>query len=223
MTMLNERTLADLAVTYPAASRVFRRHGLDYCCSGRRPLSEACAAAGLDPVAILDEIGDAEKARTEPDAVDWRARPLPEVIDFIVTGYHARLREELPELVALAEQVEEAHAEKASCPRGLAALLRQVHAAVLDHLAKEEQILFPLILAGAGRRTAPPIQVMEHEHRDHGGNLARIRALTADLTAPPEACPTWQALYLRLETLETELMEHIHLENNILFPRALCE
>ncbi|MBE0565844.1 MAG: iron-sulfur cluster repair protein YtfE [Krumholzibacteria bacterium] len=223
MTMQTEMTLADLAVTHPTASKVFHRRGLDYCCGGRRPLAEACAAAGLDPAEILQEIHAAEAAEPRGESVAWQARPLPELIDFIVGHYHARLREELPELVALAEKVEQSHAGKDTCPCGLADLLRQVHAAVLDHLAKEEQILFPLILAGAGRRTAPPIQVMEHEHRDHGENLARIRELTADLTAPDEACPTWRALYLRLDAFESELMEHIHLENNVLFPRALCE
>lgn len=223
MTTFQGKTLADLAVTHPVASKVFHRHGLDYCCGGRRPLDEACRDAGLEPQAVLDEILAAEAAAADNGAVRWAERPLAEIIDFIVSHYHARLRDELPELVALADKVESAHAEKPTCPAGLAGLLRRIHAAVLDHLAKEEQILFPMIVAGDGRRTAPPIQVMEHEHRDHGENLERIRGLTAGLVAPPEACATWQALYLRLDAFERELMEHIHLENNILFPRALCE
>lgn len=223
MTMHEGKTLADLAVTHPVASKVFHRHGLDYCCGGRRPFAEACGEAGLAPQAVLDEILAAEAAAADGGAVRWAERPLAAIIDFIVSHYHARLRDELPELVALADKVEAAHAEKPTCPAGLAALLRRIHAAVLDHLAKEEQILFPMIVAGDGRRTAPPIQVMEHEHRDHGENLERIRDLTAGLVAPPEACATWQALYLRLDAFERELMEHIHLENNILFPRALCE
>lgn len=223
MTTFQGKTLADLAVTHPVASKVFHRHGLDYCCGGRRPLDEACREAGLAPQAVLEEILAAEAAASADGTVAWAQRPLAEIIDFIVSHYHARLRDELPELVALADKVESAHAEKPTCPGGLAELLRQIHAAVLDHLAKEEQILFPMIRAGEGRSTASPIQIMEHEHRDHGANLERIRGLTADLVTPPEACATWQALYLRLDAFERELMEHIHLENNILFPRALCE
>jgi regulator of cell morphogenesis and NO signaling len=98
-----------------------------------------------------------------------------------------------------------------------------MHAAVLDHLYKEEAILFPMIEAGAGSRAAQPVHMMEIEHEDHGQSLRMIRKLTLNFTLPPEACATWAALYRRLEEFETELMEHIHLENNILFRRALCE
>ena len=149
-------------------------------------------------------------------------RPLAELVDFIESHYHRRLREELPELVALALKVESRHAEKASCPRGLRAHLEGVHQAVLEHLAKEEQVLFPMIRGGRGRMAAGPIDVMESEHVDHAENLQQIRRLTAELTAPEEACPTWRALYLRLGELERELMEHIHLENNVLFRRVLA-
>jgi len=211
--------LADLAVARPAASRVFHRQGLDYCCGGKRSLAEACAEKGLDPQAVLAEI---EAEAPEADERPWSERPLPELIDHILSTYHEPLRAELPELVAMAEKVESRHAEKTSCPRGLAAHLRQIHAAVLEHLAKEEQVLFPMILAGHGSRAGGPIQVMEMEHDDHGLNLARTRALTDDLNPPAEACTTWRALYLRLTELEKELMDHIHLENNVLFPRALC-
>jgi regulator of cell morphogenesis and NO signaling len=98
-----------------------------------------------------------------------------------------------------------------------------MHAAVLEHLFKEEAVLFPMIKAGAGSRAAAPVHTMEIEHEDHGVSLRMIRTLTSNFTLPPEACATWAALYRRLEEFETELMEHIHLENNILFPRALCE
>jgi regulator of cell morphogenesis and NO signaling len=97
-----------------------------------------------------------------------------------------------------------------------------MHDAVRDHLQKEEQILFPLIVAGMGRRAGGPVLAMELEHEHHGEDLAEIRRLTDDLTPPDEACTTWRALYLGLQQLEQELMEHIHLENNILFRRALA-
>lgn len=211
-------TLADLAVVLPAASRVFHRHGLDFCCHGGRPLAVACAERGLDPAAVLAEI-DGEQA--DPAAPRWDERPLAELADHIEAHYHRRLRAELPELVALAAKVEAAHADKPSCPRGLRAHLAAVHESVLSHLAKEEQMLFPMIRAGRGRLAVAPIHVMETEHADHGQDLRRTRELTADLVAPPEACSSWRALYLRLHALEAELMEHIHLENNVLFRRVL--
>jgi regulator of cell morphogenesis and NO signaling len=218
MSTLSTVTLADLAVRHPAASRVFYRRGLDFCCHGTRPLGEACEERGLDPDVILREI------EGEDDAfalhVRWDERPLGELIEHIVGHYHRRLREELPQLVEMAAKVEHKHADKAACPRGLHTHLVFVHQSVLDHLAKEEQVLFPMILAGRGAHAAAPINVMEVEHDDHAQNLRKTRALTGGLVVPPEACPTWQALYLRLDALEIELMEHIHLENNVLVPRA---
>jgi regulator of cell morphogenesis and NO signaling len=218
--MTTSSTLAELATTHPAASRVFQRYGLDYCCGGRQPLDDVCHVKGLDPTAIVHAIEEEEKAVDSPR---WDAAPLPELVLFIVNRYHAALRDELPALIALAAKVEAVHAEKPACPRGLRALLDTVHEDVLDHLAKEETILFPMIVAGHGYMTGNPIHVMEAEHDEHGRSLARIRALTNNLTPPPEACATWRALYLRLGALEAELMDHIHLENNILFPRALQE
>ena len=214
-------TLADLAVAHPAASRVFHRHGLDFCCHGRRPLAEACAERGLDADRVVAEIATEEAAT--PELPRWDERSLPELVEHIVRFYHLRLRAELPELISLAAKVETRHAEKASCPRGLRAHLEEVHPAVLEHLAKEEQILVPMILGGRGRMAAGPIHVMESEHEDHGESLRKTRQLTADLVAPEEACPTWRALYLRLGQLESELMDHIHLENNVLFRRVLAD
>lgn len=212
------QTLAELATIHPAASRVFHRHRLDFCCHGRRPLADAAAERGLDPAALLAEIEAAE-----PGASDerWDEKALPELIQFLVDHYHARLRSELPELVQMAVRVEEVHGEKASCPRGLGVHLREVHGNVLDHLAKEEGVLFPMILSGSGALATAPVSVLEAEHDEHGAALQRTRELTDDLRAPDEACTTWRALYLRLEQLEAELMEHIHLENNVLFRRVL--
>jgi regulator of cell morphogenesis and NO signaling len=133
------------------------------------------------------------------------------------------LRRELPELVALAERVESRHGEHDACPRGLKALLEAMQAGVFDHLVKEERVLFPMILEGYGPRAGGPVRVMELEHDEHQSNLARVRELTGDLTAPPDACSSWQTLYARLATLEAELLAHMQLENSVLFPRALGE
>lgn len=219
--LTTETTLAELAVKQPAASRVFQRHRLDFCCHGNRPLQEACDEYGLASESVLAEIES--EGRKCGEVSRWEERPLSELIAFIVNYYHGRLREELPLLVAMASRVEQVHREKATCPRGLAGHLEFMHAAVLEHLFKEEAVLFPMIEAGSGSRAAGPVHMMEIEHEDHGESLRMIRKLTSNFTLPPEACVTWAALYRRLEDFETELMEHIHLENNILFRRALCE
>ena len=213
-------TLAELATVLPAASRVFHRHGLDFCCNGARPLASACAERGLDPQAVLAEVAAEGQGVTKER---WDQRPLGEIVDFIVGYYHRRLREELPQLLAMAERVEQRHADKPRRPQGLAAHIAHVHLAVLDHLEKEEQILFPMLKSGRGGMAAGPIQVMELEHDDHAASLRRTRQLAHDLVPPEEACNTWRALYLRLAEFEAELMEHIHLENHVLFQRALCD
>jgi regulator of cell morphogenesis and NO signaling len=212
-------TLAELAVTHPAAARVFYRNRLDFCCGGRRPLAEACRERDLDPQAILDAI-EAENPMVG-ERTRWESAPLDVLVAHIVETYHHRLRLALPDLVTMARRVEARHAVKPDCPTGLAAHLEAMHASVLDHLRKEEQILFPMIVAGMGSRTSAPVHVMELEHEHHGEDLQGVRRLTNDLTPPPDACPTWRALYLGLQQLEEELMEHIHLENNVLFRRAL--
>lgn len=212
-------TLAELAATRPAASRVFRRHHLDFCCGGRRPLADACAERGLDAAAILAEI-DAETVQpSDPTAMVDRAPNA--IIDHILVRYHEPLRRELPELIALAKKVERVHADKSACPHGLARRLEAMHLELLSHLAKEEQVLFPMIQSGAGPRIGGPVTVMLREHDDHGENLKALRELADDYQPPPEACTTWRALYLRLDALERDLMDHIALENNVLFPKAL--
>ena len=216
-----DTTLSDLAVTTPGAARVFLDYGLDCCCRGRRSLAEACREKGLDARQLLQAV---EAGRGAADTLTvWADRPLAELVDHVVSRYHAWLRAEFPGLLAMARKVEAVHAGKASVPVGLAAHLEALHAETLAHLEKEEMILFPMISQGMGRGCGGPIHVMEAEHRDVGAALERVRGLTGNLAAPPEACATWRALYLNLGRLEAEFMEHIHLENNILFPRALNE
>lgn len=219
--MNSSMSLAELAVTHPAASRIFYKKGLDFCCGGKRPVGEACRDLGLDAEAVLQEISRGDSASAEDQR--WDTKTIRELVSFIVDHYHAGLRTELPELVAMAEKVERVHADKPTCPRGLREHLEAVQSAVSDHLDKEEGILFPLILSGRGHHASAPIRAMEFEHREHAVNLKRTRELTDNLTAPAEACTTWRALYVRLGALESDLMQHIHLENNVLFQRALAE
>lgn len=218
--MTPDDTLAELAVRVPAASRVFRRHRLDYCCSGHRPLAEACRDRGVDPDLVFAEL-EAQQATDASDVPSFDGSPVDTIIEHIVSRYHDGLREELPQLVAMAKRVEHRHGDKEECPRGLADHLGRVQSELSDHMAKEERVLFPMILAGASEATRGPISVMTREHDDHGVALRINRELTEDLIPPAVACATWRALYLRLVQLETDLMDHIHIENNILFPRVM--
>ncbi len=211
--------LSRIATTRPAASRVFHRHNLDFCCGGERSLEDACRKAGLDAGQIAAEI---EAEETPPGGdVRWDQRPLAELVDHILARYHEPLRPELARLVEMAEKVERVHGEKPHAPHGLTRHLRNIAAEVEEHLEKEEQILFPAIQAGHGRSLSMPVHVMEQEHLEHAANLRQTRVLTANLTPPDDACTTWRALYLGLAELERELMDHIHLENNVLFPGAV--
>lgn len=217
--MSSKTTLAELVLAHPAAARVFHRHRLDFCCGGQRPMEEACAEVGLDPQGMLAEIQAAGGVDSAVRLADWSAG---ELIEHIIRRYHVPLREEVPRLCALARRVERVHHEKPDCPHGLADHLEDMREAVEAHLDKEEQILFPMIRAGQGHVAHMPVQVMVQEHHDHAANLERVRRLTHDLRLPDSACATWQALYRGLADLELELMEHIHLENNVLFPEVLA-
>ncbi len=219
--MTNEQTLGALVAERPAAARVLHRYGLDYCCGGEQSLSQACSADGVDPEAVLREIE--EIGAEEPARVRWDRQPLEALVAHILERYHAPLRSELPRLIELAGKVESVHAERPDRPKGLADFLMEVRSSVESHLAKEEQILFPLIVSGRGALAHMPVQVMTREHEDHGRSLRRIRELTNDLELPEGACASWRELYRALTQLEVDLMDHIHLENNVLFPRALNE
>ena len=218
MELSHDTPLADIATRLPGAARVLERHRLDFCCRGQRSLEDACAERALDPAVVAAEIA---AAAPPPDAVRWDEAPLDALVAHIVDRYHARLRDDVSRLAEMAAKVERVHAAKPSCPVGLAKHLATMDAAVQEHLDKEEGILFPMIVSGRGAQAHMPIRVMLQEHDDHGAALARTRALTADLVAPPEACATWRALYLGLAELEADLHAHIHLENYVLFPRAL--
>lgn len=213
------QTLGQIATANPESTLVFLRHRLDFCCGGGQRLGDACRETGLDPDKVIREI-ESEGA-SEPTE-RWDTRPLPHLIDFILGRYHEPLRADLPALIEAAQRVERVHGKKPSCPTGLASHLERLAAELDQHMMKEEQVLFPTIRTGRGGGPVNmPILVMMQEHEDHGANLQRLRKLATGFAPPPEACATWRALYMGLAKLEAELMEHIHLENNVLFPRAL--
>jgi regulator of cell morphogenesis and NO signaling len=211
-------TLAQVVAAGPSAARVLYRHRLDFCCGGQRTLGDACSEAGLNPRSVLEEI-ELESASRAPCPIP--TEPI-QLVDHILDRYHRPLRPELARLLEMAQKVERVHAQKRTCPTGLASHLSEMQQAIEEHLTKEEHILFPMIQSGQGHRAYMPVQVMMQEHLDHAASLRRIRELTGDLRIPAEACATWRALYEGLAALEFDLMEHIHLENNVLFPAVLA-
>ena len=214
-----QTTLGELASNHPAAARVFHRHGLDFCCGGGHSLEKACSARSLDAEEVLREIDDA--ATPGDEVTDWRSRGPGALIDHILARFHEPHRDELPRLIGLAHRVEKVHDGKSDCPKGLAAHLEVMAAELEAHMQKEEQVLFPLIYQGFRHEASMPIRMMEMEHDDHGANLRRMRQLARNFQAPADACASWRALYLGLDRLEKDLMDHIHHENNVLFPLVL--
>lgn len=151
---------------------------------------------------------------------DWRKAGTSELISHILERFHARHREQLPQLIALAQQVERVHAAHSQCPRGLASHLMEMEQELLSHMMKEEQVLFPMLKNGMRQKAGGPISVMEMDHTQHLHALEEMLSLTHQLVPPADACSSWKALYTGLSELQSDLMEHIHLENDILFKQT---
>lgn len=213
----NDRTLGDIAATLPGATRVFRSFGLDFCCAGDVPLEEAATRRGLD-INAVEQALDQLDATVSPDVPEDNGA----LIDHILSRYHEVHRRELPELVRLARKVEEVHAGHEQVPAGLADMLQSIIGELEVHMKKEELILFPAMRRGPNPRLADPIAQMRHDHDDHGEYVRRLEESTRGFTPPEGACRSWQALYAGVDKFADDLMEHIHLENNVLFPRFIA-
>jgi regulator of cell morphogenesis and NO signaling len=209
-----EQALGQIAVQLPGATAVFRRLKLDFCCGGQISLRQAAQDKGLDLPTITKELAGLERSSEAP--VTQAPAPL---IDHILVRYHEVHRQQLPELARMARRVEAVHRDHPDVPAGLAAHLEAMEAELLDHMEKEETILFPMLKAGGNPFVVNPIHIMRMEHTSHGEQLERLAALSHDATPPPGACNTWRALYAGIAQLTDDLINHIHLENNVLFPQ----
>ena len=209
-----ERTVADITTRLPGATAVFRAHRIDFCCGGARPLAEAAAERDV-PIAQIE----AELQRLSPDLPHTAPEETCALIGYILVRYHEAHRRELPELLRLAARVETRHASHPAVPVGLHETLEELYEALDEHMRKEEQVLFPLMMQGGLPTIAAPILRMRHDHDGHGDRLRRIETLTHGLKLPDDACATWRALYAGLAKLADDLHEHVHLENNVLFAR----
>lgn len=232
MNILPDTRIADIATQNPATIRIFQRFGIDFCCGGKRPLSEVCAEKQV----TFGELRSALESAGEPQKTDFPGADatLTRLIRFIVDKYHADLRQELPRLGQMAAKVLDVHGSKhPDILPALAATFRGLREELEMHMMKEERVLFPYVekleaLAADGQTLAAspfgsiqaPIGMMEHEHEDAAQALARLRRLTDGYIPPADACNTFRGLYHGLAELEKALHEHIHLENNVVFPRA---
>src|ERR1044072_323680 len=232
MTLNTTKTVRELALEVPNATRAFEKLRIDYCCGGGRNIAEACASVGvrLDELSRLLE----EAGAVHDDAQDFAAGPLSDLIRHILDTHHVYTREESSRIQALLEKVCGKHGANHPELTEVRTLFLKLDADLQPHLFKEEQILFPYILrleaaaaAGANAPFAPfgtvnnPIRMMLFEHDTAGDLLREIRTAAQDFRAPEDACMSFRALYQALADFEKDLHQHIHLENNILFPRAI--
>lgn len=206
--------IGQIAVQLPGATAVFRRLKLDFCCGGQVPLHQAATDKGLDVDAVVAELTALQRPSHLPDA----GTPS-ELIDHILVRYHDVHRAQLPELVRMARRVEAVHRAHPLVPAGLADVLEAMQDELLTHMQKEELVLFPLLRSGDHPFAEQPISVMREEHTEHGATLEKLSDLTQDATPPADACNTWRALYAGIAQLGDDLINHIHLENNVLFPQ----
>lgn len=228
-------TVRDVVVKYPQSRQILEAFGIDYCCRGDRCLADACLAAHVDLTQVVTAIDEAISAPGRNDEErSWADATLTALVEQIETTHHAYTKTALPRLAKLFDKVIQAHGQKHG---STLEPLRETFAALREeiemHLAKEEQILFPYIremeqtFDQTGEippmhcgSVSNPIRQMQAEHDNAGAALAAMRSLTDDYALPSDGCPTFAELYDGLKVLEGDLHQHIHLENNILFPRA---
>ncbi len=230
MTTVDERSsLAKWVIANPGAARVFHKLELDFCCGGQSSLLEACKKKGIEIDTVVQQIVNAN-SQAPDSTVDWNKARLVELCEHIVETHHGFLRDELPRLTSLMNDVLAAHGDSMSELRGLEQALASLVAELEPHMMKEERVLFPAIRLLEESAAVPnfpfgsvgnPISVMEHEHSAAGDALATMRRITNGFHVPSGACAKLTALYEGLARLEEDMHLHVHKENNILFPRAV--
>ena len=232
MTTIDSQTsVGALVAERPSRSRVFESLGIDYCCGGKKSLADVCRAKGLDPASVIALLAAAEPAPADETGTDWATAGLAQLCDHIEQTHHAYLKRELPRMGTIVRKVAAVHGEHHFELREINKLFMGLSAEMTQHMMKEEHILFPMIRRLETAKTRPsfhcgsvgnPIRVMEHEHDSADNATVRIRQLTGDYAMPPDGCESYRAMLDGLSHMETDLHQHIHKENNILFPRAIA-
>lgn len=231
MELNGNTTVAQLAVANPATIEVFERHGIDFCCHGNVPLAQACTDAGVEFEKIAAELANVPTHLTDNKA--WGDETMIALMDHIVRTHHEYTKREIERLVRLAAKVHGVHGERHPELTAVETLVKQAYDDLLPHMLKEEQVLFPYIhsMEEAVTRNAAkpmpffgtvqnPINMMLQEHDAVGELLVELRKVTAGYAVPEDGCNSYRILYEGLAALENDLHVHIHLENNLLFPRA---
>ena len=234
MNITASSTVRDLAAGIPGATRVFENFGIDYCCGGRRTLADACREASLPVEDLTRSLEEAGRASQPGAEVDWRRETLTALTEHIVETHHYFTRQEIDRLEKLFDKVCQRHSENHPELFEAQKTFYQLKQDLIPHMLKEEQVLFPYIMrmeeaAGEGRAVPPaffgtvrnPVRMMMTEHDTAGDLLRQLRGITKGYTPPPDGCVSFQTLYQALVAFEADLHQHIHLENNILFPRAV--
>ncbi|MDX2044403.1 MAG: iron-sulfur cluster repair di-iron protein [Acidobacteriota bacterium] len=227
-------TVRELAVTWPGATRVFEKIGIDYCCGGGRTLADACATFHVPIDLAIQSLEDAGRTKPADDQINWQARSLTDLIAHIQDTHHVFTRQELGRLEQLVEKVCSRHGEHHPELLRLRELFLLLRDDLLPHLLKEEQVLFPYVIqlekAVSNETAAPmpffgtvqnPVRMMMMEHDTVGDLLREMRSACGNYVPPQDACFSYQTLFQALREFEADLHQHIHLENNILFPRAV--
>lgn len=219
-----------LVADRPSRARVLERFGVDYCCGGRRTLAEACAPCGADPAEVLAALAAADAACDPADEPDYASWDLPRLLDLVVGRHHAYLKAELPALAKLVRRVAQAHGTARPELASLVEAYDLFQQDVEQHMMKEEEVFFPALREIAAGRGLPgffagslrvPVFVLEGDHQRADQAMRHFRRVTCGYTAPPEACSSWRALVERLRELEEDMHRHVHLENELIHPRAL--
>ncbi len=235
MSVSTARTVRELALEIPEATRIFEKIGIDYCCGGGKSLEQACAAANLSVDEVIDSLELAEEAvRTKQKDRNWQAEPLADLVAHIIGTHHKYTREEIARLGPLLDKVVSVHGKNHPELLQVRAAFRALAQELTTHMMKEEAVLFPYIvrMEEALIQKEPvlpppfgsvqnPVGMMMHEHDAAGDALRAMRQASAGYTSPGDACISYQTLYKALADFEKDLHQHIHLENNILFPRAV--
>ncbi|HLI62920.1 MAG TPA: iron-sulfur cluster repair di-iron protein [Terriglobales bacterium] len=229
------QTVGELAAQVPGATREFEKLGIDYCCGGNRTLGEACAEAKISVEQALARLQEGLTAAQPKPGRDWKGAPLADLIAHITGTHHTYIRAESPRIEALAGKVVGVHGQNHPELLEVQNLFNGLAEELHVHLMKEEQILFPFIVrmeeaALAGEPAPPamfgtvvnPVRMMMQEHDGTGYALKRLREITKDYALPADACISYTTLYDALKAFEADIHQHIHLENNILFPRAVA-
>lgn len=228
-TISPDMSIRDLVTADASRTRVLEKLGIDYCCGGSRTLAEACTAQNLDPASVAQVLEAAEAAQgPAASATDWTEAPLSELIDHIEATHHAFLRDELPRLSRLIDKVVRVHGDSAPWMVAIKDVFDELRPDLEAHMRKEEEVVFPLIRALDAGEPLPetsdlgndPIHLMEDEHDAAGAALERMNTLSEGYTPPEGACGTFRAALEGLARLEVDMHQHIHKENNMLFPRA---